>query len=175
MCLALLHLPLTSNRKWQVQRTDVIYCKFQAAYLDELPASQHSFASAGKKAAGQTTAATSDMNKYGIKIHYGNSAGMLGNVGEEPKVLKRRGADAASRRSGRRCRTRWCVQKPRRCRSTASRRRGCRDRWCGERSPGSGPEWDSPRCHGGQSSRRCRRTGAGSPSSPALDHLDQNL
>lgn len=93
---------------------------------------------------------------------------------EEREGIKMEEGFGASRRSGHHCRTLWCGRKPRRCRSRASRRLGCRDRWCEVQSRGSGPEWDSLLCRGGQSSRRCRRTDGGSPSFPALTHLHQN-
>lgn len=71
------------------------------------------------------------------------------------------------RKSGHRGRTGWRGRRPRRCHSRASRLPGCRGRWCGAQSRGSGPESGSLRCRGGRSSRRCRRRGAASPSSPA--------
>lgn len=83
-------------------------------------------------------------------------------------VCRERGENVgASRKSDHHCRTRWRGRTPRRCHSRASRLPGCRDTPCGVQSRGSGPEWGSLRCRGGQSSRRCRRTDAASPSSHA--------
>lgn len=107
------------------------------------------------------------MHKYSIKIQYGKI--LVGKRSGRVKGF----FFGAFRRSDHRCRTPWRVRRPRRCRSRASRRPGCRDKWCEVRSPGSAPEWDSPPCRGGRSSRRCRRTDAESPSFPAWTRLRQ--